>query len=198
MRCWKKSERTSGKSLLFSLLIAFLLMQPQSVLAETAGIQINDVSGTMLENTYMINADIDYHFSPETRKALIHGVPLQFDTRIRVKKQRRWFWDRTMESVVFKYRLQYHPLTGYYLVTNMNNGERQQFQDLPGVLGYLGKLKNYPLISRDAFGAAAGEYYGQISVALDIQSLPAPLRPLAYLSTQWHLSSPTYAWSIRP
>ena len=198
MRGWKKSEIPSDQSLLFSLLIAFLLMLPLSGLADAQGIKIKNVSGTMQENAYMINADIDYHFSAETEKALIHGVPLQFDTSITVKKQRHWFWDRTLGSVVFKYRVQYLPLSGYYLVINMNNGERQQFQDLPAVLGYLGKLKNYPLISRKAFGAAPGVYYGLISVELDIQSLPAPLRPLAYISTQWRLSSPTYAWSIHP
>ena len=198
MHGWKKSESTTCMSLVFFLLVAYLLVQPLPGFAETQGINIRNVDGTMLENTYMINADVDYHFSPETQKALIHGVPLQFDTRITVKKQRSWIWDKTLNAVVFKYKVQYHPLSGYYLVTNMQNGEHQQFKNLPGVVDSLGKLKNYPLISRNALDADTGEYYGQISVKLDIQSLPAPLRPLAYISTQWHLSSPTYAWSIRP
>ena len=196
MRGWKKSERASGRSLYSCLLVVCLLLQSRPGLADTHGINIRDVIGTMVENTYMINATIDYQLSAEAEKALSHGVPLQFDTAISVKKHRRWLWDQSISSVILKYRLQYHPLSGYYLVTNMQNGERQQFQSLADIMAYLGKLKNYPLITRTAFGAGAGEYYGQISVKLDIKSLPAPLRPLAYMSAQWRLASPTYAWSI--
>ena len=198
MRAWKKSEGTSRWSLSSRLLLAFLVMLPLQGRSETQGIAIRYVTGTMIENIYMVNANIDYNFSAEARKALVHGVPLQFDTRITVKNQRRWLWDKTFSAVLLKYKLQYHPLSGYYLVTNIHNSERQQFQNLDDATGYLGKLKNYPLMTRNALGADNGEYYGLISVKLDIQSLPAPLRPLAYLSTQWRLSSPTYTWDIRP
>ena len=199
MRAWKKSEGTSsGWSLSCRLLVAFLLMLPQQGMSETKGIAIRYVTGAMIGNTYMVNANIDYHFSAEAEKALIHGVPLQFDTRIKVKNHRRWIWDKTISAVLITYKLQYHPLSGYYLVTNMHSGERQQFRNLDDATGYLGKLKNYPLMTRNALGADTGVYYGLINVKLDIQSLPVPLRPLAYLSTQWRLSSPTYVWNIHP
>jgi len=196
MHVWKKPERTRGRSVLFCLLAALLLWQPLPCIAATQGISIRDVNGRVIEDTYVINADIDYSFSAETEKALIHGVPLQFVTRITVKKLRHWLWDKTMGTVVYKFRLQYHPLSDYYVVTSMNDGERQQFKKLPDVTNFLGKVKNYPLVPRHVIAADTGEYYGQISVRLDIQSLPAPLRPLAYISTQWRLASPVYSWSI--
>ena len=197
MRAWKKSEGTSGWNLSYRLLAAFLIMLPVQGWPESHGIAIRYVTGTMIENIYMVNANIDYHFSAETRKALVHGVPLQFDTSITVKKQRHWLWDEIIRAELLKYKLQYYPLSEYYIVTNMHSGERQQFQNLDNATDYLGKLKNYPLIARIALGAAvSGEYYGLISVKLDVQSLPAPLRPLAYLSSQWRLSSPTYTWVI--
>lgn len=198
MHAWKKSEGTSGWSLSSRLLIALLIILPVQGRSETQGIAIRHVTGAMIENTYMINANIDYHFSAEAEKALVHGVPLQFDTRIKIKKHRRWLWDITISAVLLKYKLQYHPLSGYYLVTDMYSSERQQFRNLDDSTGFLGKLKNYPLTSRNTLGADTGEYYGVINVKLDIQSLPAPLRPLAYLSPQWRLSSPTYAWGIHP
>lgn len=198
MHAWKKSEGTSGWSLSSRLLIALLIILPVQGRSETQGIAIRHVTGAMIENTYMINANIDYQFSAEAEKALVHGVPLQFDTRIKIKKHRRWLWDITISAVLLKYKLQYHPLSGYYLVTDMYSSERQQFRNLDDATGFLGKLKNYPLTSRNTLGADTGEYYGVINVKLDIQSLPAPLRPLAYLSPQWRLSSPTYAWGIHP
>ena len=198
MRACKKSEGMSGRSLLFRTLVASLFMQPLQGMSETQGINIKHVNGTMIENNYIVNAVTNFHFSDEAKKALTHGVPLQFDTSIKVKKHRLWLWDKTISAALLRYKLQYHPLSGYYIVTNLRGGGRQQFRNLDNATAYLGKLKNYPLITRNVFGFDAGKYYGLINVKLDIQSLPTPLRPLAYLSTQWRLSSPTYAWDIRP
>jgi len=193
---WKKSDQLRVRSVLFCLLTVFLSLQTFPCTAQTQGINIKDVNGKVIEDTYVINADIDYHFSAETVRALNHGIALQFVTRISVKKQRHWLWDKTMGTVVFKYRLQYHPLGGYYLVSGMNDGARRQFKKLSDVTDFLGTVKNYPLIPRTVFETDADGYYGQISVKLDIQSLPAPLRPMAYISTQWRLASPVYSWSI--
>jgi hypothetical protein len=198
MRAWKKSEGISGGCLLGLLLGIFLGLQSRPGMAENPGINIKYVTGAIDENTYRVNADIDYHFNAEIGKALTHGVALQFDTRFEVKKHRTWFWDKTIRIIMLKYKLQYHPLSGYYLVTNMGNGEHQQFQHLDEATAYLGKLKNYPLVTRNILESGDDQYYGLIDVRLDIQSLPAPLRPLAYLSAQWRLSSQTYAWDIHP
>ena len=198
MHVCKKYKETTGRSLVLRMLVAFFLMQPLQGMTETQGINIRYVNGTMIDNNYLVNADIAFHFSDEVEKALTHGVPLQFDIGIKVKKHRRWLWDITIGDALLKYKLLYHPLSGYYIVTNLRNGERQQFRNLDNATGYLGILKNYPLITRNVFGFDAGKYYGLINVKLDIQSLPTPLRPLAYLSTQWRLSSPTYVWDIKP
>ncbi|MGH8119969.1 MAG: DUF4390 domain-containing protein [Gammaproteobacteria bacterium] len=194
---WKKSERILLRNVLFCLVTALLPLQPLPCTAETPGINIRDVNGRVIDGTYVINADIEYHFSAETEKALKHGVPLQFNTTVTVKKQRRWLWDKTMSTIVLKYRLQYHPLSGYYLMTTMNDDEYRQFKTLSDVMEFLGKMKNQPLLSRDVLVAEAGKFYGRIRVRLDIQSLPVPLRPLAYISRQWRLASPVYSWSIQ-
>ena len=44
--------------------------------------------------------------------------------------------------------------------------------------------------------AAQGEYLVRMRAHLDIETLPAPLRPVAYTSPSWHLNSGWTTWTI--
>lgn len=195
MRVCKKSERQ--RSLFVVLLLWGGLNLPIATSAKPEqGIVINQVSGGVYDGMYTIHADMNYHLGPEIEKALKHGVPLQFITRIVVRQQRRWLWDKTIMATTLTRRVQYHPLSEDYLVVNMADGASHQFNTLTEVMAFLGKLKNYPLLPRHAMAKDTRDYYGRLQVTLDLQSLPAPLRPQAYVSSQWRLASPVFAWKI--
>lgn len=164
--------------------------------AENRGIEIDYAGSTLESNIYLMDARIVYHFSDETRKALDHGVSLQIDIELRVKKHRPWLWDKTVTTTELNFMLEHHPLSGNYLVTNLANGRKRQFQDLTGALDFLGTIKNHPLIPRNLL-ASDGKYIAQIRAGLNIQALPAPLRPLAYVSSKWQLASPWHDWTIQ-
>ena len=66
---------------------------------------------------------------------------------------------------------------------------------LAGALDAIGRLHDFPLIDR-ALLKPPGNYYGRLRASLDIEALPPPLRPVAYLSTDWRLGSTWYAWSL--
>jgi hypothetical protein len=40
-------------------------------------------------------------------------------------------------------------------------------------------------------------YVLDVRVSLDIESLPAPLRPVAYTSLDWHLNSGWTTWTVK-
>jgi hypothetical protein len=42
------------------------------------------------------------------------------------------------------------------------------------------------------------EYEVLIHAELDIEALPSPLRPLAYITPAWRLNSDWYSWSLTP
>ena len=94
------------------------------------------------------------------------------------------------------YQLEHHPLSGHYLVTNLNNYQRKHFQNLRGALDYLGKIENLPLFLREDI-LPDRVYIGRMRARLNIQKLPASLRPLAYLSPKWRMSSQWYKWVIK-
>ena len=163
--------------------------------AQVSGIEINHIKGVVDNTMFLVDADITYHLSRETRNALEHGIPLEFDVEFRIKKVRKWIWDEIIASKKIGFRVEYQPLSGYYLVTQTNTVHRHQFRQLREVLEFIGDINSFPLIGTDMI-LENKNYKAQIKAGLNIQALPAPLRPLAYISSDWQLSSPWQTWTI--
>jgi len=160
-----------------------------------SGFQVLNVSTRLEDNVYWLNADLDYDFSAPALDALDSGVPLTVELQIQILRPRTWVWDEVVADLRQRFRLEYHALAGQYLITNLNNGELASFPSRGAALNYLGRLRRLPLL--EAARLAPGEdYYGQLRSRLDIESLPAPLRPVAYLSPDWRLASEWYRWPL--
>ena len=187
MHASRKPDMCIYPRILFTVLL-FTSSVPVSGNEYPVGIWIQNVHSTMTDQTISLNADILYQLSDESRKALEHGVPLVFDIEIRIKEVRNWMWDKLVAKKMLRYRVEHQPLTGQYLVSDNYRGRHQQFTSLPGALEFIGKLENFPLMDTVSL-SREHKYVAQIKSVLDVQSLPAPLRPLAYLSTDWRLSS---------
>lgn len=174
-----------------------------SLLAPVAGLSTDSIGFTIRradlfrheDRTYALDADINYHFSDTAIDALQNGVPLTLIIRLRVKRIRNWWWDETVISENRQRVIRFHPLARAYQLTTTESGVTENFASLNTLLHALGRIRNSPV---DAAGKlTTGEYYrAALSVALDIESLPLPLRPTAYLSSQWHLNSPWFQWSF--
>jgi len=157
------------------------------------GFRVLHATAKLRQNVYVLNARIDYSFSLAPLTALQNGVPLTVVLDIEIYHQRKWLWDLRIARLEQRYRLEYHALAQQYIVTNLNSGEQRSFQDWPVATAYLGRINNLPLL--DASLLAGGErYYGRLRADLDIEALPAPLRPIAYLSKDWRLTSAWHTW----
>jgi hypothetical protein len=191
--CKRPDWKISSGSILGGVFILFFLSEIYA--AQISGIEINHINGVIDNTMLRIDADIAYHLSKETRDALEHGVPLEFDIEFRIKKEREWFWDEIIVTKMITFRVVYQPLSGHYLVTQTNTGRRHQFRNLPDVLDFIGDINRFPLIGIDMI-VPDKNYIAEIRAGLNIQALPAPLRPLAYISSQWQLSSSWQSWAI--
>ena len=178
------------------LTLVFILFFTSEICnAQVSGIEISHINGVVDNTMLMVDADITYHLSKKTRDALEHGIPLEFDIEFRIKKEREWIWDEVIMMKMISFRIEYQPLSGYYLVTQVNNGNRHQFRSLPEVLDFIGDINRFPLIGIDMI-VPDNHYKAQIKAGLNTQALPAPLRPLAYISSDWKLSSRWQTWAI--
>jgi len=178
------------------LLLPLLLWLFFPASAWSQGIEFEKLDSTLVGGIYLLDARIKYNFNDEILEALEHGVSLRIDIIISIKKVRKWLWDKKISEDVINLKLERHPLSNHYLVSNQNSGNRYQLQTLNEALTVLGTIKNYKLIK--AGDLKEGRIYtGEIMARLNIESLPPPLRPVAYASEKWQLKSSLHKWLIK-
>ncbi len=158
---------------------------------------ITGVHTEVVQGVYLLDADIDYRFSDETLRALSNGVPLTLQLTIEIHRQRRWWLDFEVATLEQRYSLQYHALSHQYLLRNLNSGAFYSFPHYQAAVQALGSLRELPLL--DSKLIQPGEQYKvSMQVKLDIEALPSPLRPVAYITPAWRLRSDWYTWSLIP
>ncbi|MDJ0805714.1 MAG: DUF4390 domain-containing protein [Gammaproteobacteria bacterium] len=165
--------------------------------ATAADFQFREVQIERHGKQYILNMQIEYRLSESALEALRNGVPLLLEVRVQVEKVWGSFWEpRPMEQSL-RHQIRYHALTGLYRVVDMQSGDEENFVTREAALHALGELQRLQLISSDAL-APGEEYHVRIRADLDIESLPLPLRPLAYLNKDWRLTSGWSQWPLKP
>lgn len=176
-------------------LLAFILLF--SAAAHASEFAIRDVKTHLSDEVYVLNARVDYDLSKRALEALSNGVPLTLEMDINVIRQRSWLPDQTIASLEQLYQINYHALSQTYLVRNLNSGALYVFPTRESAIESLGEIHNFPLL--DANLIKAGEQYElEMRVKLDIERLPVPLKLIAYITPDWHLSSDWSTWSLNP
>jgi hypothetical protein len=151
----------------------------------------------LLDGVYYVDASFLFDFSEETLEALQNGVALTVRIDMRVLRARRLLWDERVAAVSTRRQLRLHPLSGRYVLENLNTGAKHTFRDLNEALSALTTVAEFPML--DAHLLVPDERYSvQLRARLDIEALPAPLRPLAYISSLWRLSSDWFTRPITP
>ena len=168
------------------------------LLAQADEFTISEINTRLHEGVYLLNAEIDYRFSEEALLALDSGVPLTILLSIDVERKRGWWWvDEEIANLEQRYLLQYHALSGQYLILNINSGAIHTYPSENTAIHALGRVEDFPLLDA-RFIKAEETYEIELKAELDIEALPAPLRPVAYISPSWRLASERYAWSLTP
>jgi len=143
---------------------------------------------------YVLNADIDYRFSESAIEALRHGVPLTLAVRLKIKRQRHYWLNETILSEIRKYRILYHPLGRTFQIIH-EGGNTESFASLTALLEAMGAIRGWFVLPADRI-VESNSYEASLAVNLDIEALPLPLRPIAYVSPSWYLGSSWYRWRI--
>lgn len=178
------------------LYAAQALPQGQDEPAEPDQVVIRSAGTTLLNDVYVLNADIDYQFSPAVLEALENGVPLTLKLNIEIVRPRQLLWNEQFTDLQQRYRIEYHALSEQYIVKNLNSGIQYNFPSQIDAIDALGTITDLPILDKRLL-APGQRYTGRLRASLDIQALPTPLLLLAYLSPQWHLSSEWYTWPLQ-
>jgi len=165
--------------------------------AAATGIRVETTSMRVVNEVYVVDATLRCTLSEEAIQALESGVPITFAIEITLKRKRDFLWDPVVTTLRQQYRLQHHALSGQHLLVNLATGTSRSFSALEDALDALERLSAIPLIEADKLDPHE-VYIGQMRASLDIEALPAPMRPLAYLSPEWWMSSHWRQWEVRP
>lgn len=172
-----------------------LWLLPVSGYADKYGAEIKKAELTLQDKDYVLSAELVYQLSERANEALRSGVPLFWNIKIKIQQQRDYFWDKTLVEKTIRYRIQYHALLNMYRVRNESNGTVENFSTLSAALDLISILHNFRIMGESALDPK-NTYYAEMKIIFDREALPLPLRPIAYLNSQWHLSSDWYLWYL--
>ncbi len=154
-------------------------------------------AATQLQNgVYYLTARVDLPLSEEALEALESGLELTIQMQMEVFRQRNFLPDPEIANLRQDYVLSYQPLSERYLVNNKNSGEQSSHATLFAALNNLGRISALPVIDA-ALLEADSRYEIRMRVVLDQNTLPGPLRLLAFWGNSFRLQSEWYAWMLK-
>lgn len=180
---------------LMAVLIMLATGWPAFSAADDAGeFLVEDAHAWSDAGLQMLDARFLTRLSSGAREALENGVPLVLEFQVQLVKTHKWFWDTVDVDLTQRRQLEYHALSRSYLVKNLNAGTQGNYRRLEDALLAAGTLQNLVLTKEPL--QAGRRYIVRIRGSLDIESLPTPVRVLAYVSSAWDMQSEWYAWPL--
>lgn len=149
------------------------------------------------DGNILLDAAVRYELSPAASEALENGVPLTFETHVQLRRVHAWLWEHDLVDQRLRQTLRYRPLARLYEVRYLGSDLKQSFATRTAALQALGSIKALALIQRASLSPGE-EYLVRLQVGLDIEALPLPLRPRAYLSDDWDIESSVWEWPLKP
>lgn len=190
MRSYIKPRLLAGPC---ACLLALVLLLPAAAKAE--GIEVKSAELVPVEETLLLNAELEISLNPLIEDALNKGVPLNFIAEFELKKP-RWYWlDETITVAQQPIRLSYVALTRQYQLSF--NSQYRNFSSLNDARRELGRLQGW-LVMEKAPVKKLAAYVAGLRMKLDLTQLPKPLQVNALASKEWNLDSEWYRWNLAP
>lgn len=174
-------------------LIFLLLFLHSAVYAEFT---VQHAETRLEDGVYLLDASLNYNLTDTVIEALQNGVTLTLLLSIEIKRDRWYMWDESITELKQQYQLKYFALSKKYMLSYTNTGIQEIHTSLDSVLMSLNYLEDFPLLDA-ALVSSDSDYIVYLKIQLDIEALPAPLRPVAYFSSDWRLASDWFTFHLR-
>jgi len=176
-------------------LLALLLVAAGGADAKGKPFEIRSASSRLSDGVWFATTRIDLRLSDDALEALENGIALTIQLQIEVTRVRRFWTDQKVASLKQDYQLSYQPLSERYVVKNLNSGEQNSFATLFSALNSMGRIVDLPLIDAAILESEA-TYEIAMRAVLDQDTLPGPLRLIAFWSEGFRLVSDWYRWKL--
>jgi len=156
---------------------------------------VHHAKTSLYSGVWLVSAQIDFNLSEAALEALDSGVDLTISLQFRIDRVRRFWPDKKTATLEQRFVLSYQPLTDRYVVRNLNSGEQSSYATLYSALGDLGRVVDLPIIDA-ALLDSNDRYIVSMRAVLDQNTLPGPLRLIAFWSSGFRLESDWYIWKL--
>lgn len=163
---------------------------------DAAGLRVRELGLSESGGRLVIEPRLALSLTAPIERALDNGVAVTLLMEARVTRARAWLWPATEVEKTRRYTLLYHSLSEQYLVREGKQTPRA-FPSRLAALSALSEPGPWPLAETAAL-AGDGRYRAALRVSVDLQSLPAPLRLMAYFSPAWHVGSKWQSEELEP
>lgn len=187
---------------LFRPLYGLILLLAIPLTAQANAFEIRFVEVSKIGEGYSVDARIGYQLTPIIEEALDNGVPITFIQQLQIVRRTPilwdiWNWDHDIWQHTIQYELRYHDLSQQYLLYAFDNQAHRNFPTLTGALTAMGEIGAFQL-PREYTANPRGLLL-RLKSGIDVSALPSPMRPGAFLSRKWNLSSPWYEaeWPLK-
>jgi len=182
---------------LLYLLVTLCMALPLPLPAETGhgAFEVVAARTEKGEESYLLSAQLDIRLSAGAQEALENGIPLVIEFQIQALETHVWLWDEVIEEIRHARQISYHALSRTYVVRDINTGRQQNFRSLQDALLMAGFMQELPVLDYQLLEDNKN-YVMRLRGSLDIESLPTPVRLLAYVSSAWDMDSEWHKWQL--
>lgn len=163
---------------------------------EAPQFRVDRVTARLADGAVVLTAGVDLSLSEEAVAALGNGVPLVLLTDLELVHNRPLLWDRIVARWRLRAEIRYHALSGRFVLSRSGRAEPETFLTAQEAIAQVGRMRRLRFSLPAGHDELAGDqrYEVGMRVRLDIEALPAPLRPLAYVSPAWRMNSSWTRW----
>jgi len=182
MRVYRNAYKINIIVLLFGLLFT------QISNAADNWLSVKTVSWDIENSILRLQTKLHFTLSPDAHEALRSGIVLYWDSEVTVSEVRFFsLWNRSIAKYYERYSLSYNTLFNDYRVKNDAIAGYRRFSSLVDAFDYLASLHYELTLLPDSYDAKC--IVVDFNIRFDKESLPIPLRPIAYFSANWNLST---------
>lgn len=157
---------------------------------------IRDVQASLVQKELHVSTNIELNLSEHSELAVENGVPLVVLTEFALIRD-GVLWNKTLYETRNRQILRYHTLADRYVVEGIDDAKFDTYRSVDEALENMGVLRSLVFELPQNLKIDSPEFTLAVRSRLDLNKLPAPLRPLAFFSPSWQLASDWTLWPIK-
>ena len=184
-------EKRRPRTRVLLSLLSILLLSMSTVAAD---FDVIDGRSVIERNRLRTDAELDLKLEKAPADALRAGIPLTLSIEIRLLNNQSSLWKQRVANWQYRYVLEYHRLSGRYIVENMTSGQMKTFATLIEALNSLSRVSSSERLPKrmDVYDRLVV----RLRIRLETNELPAPLRLITIFFPEWQQTSDWEQWNL--